>query len=219
MRRVLTWVAAASMLVLVACSGSDVAASDGTGAAGRSTTTAADGGGDDPGPRTDDPTDDVPTVEPGTMQTPAAWAAAFCGSFDDFVAAVEEAIAGGGTGVLPDDYVAQQQALVEFFDLAADEAAAVATGLEDGGVPEVDRGDELVAGLVDRFESLSTSIQETSEAIAALDPDPATFEREASAFLTSFQEDISAAGSSLTEIDEEYPSDELTDALASACAF
>lgn len=219
MRKVLMGVVISAVL-LAGCSGSDDEPTTGAGADRTSTTadgssgtdTARPGGGD-----AEEPGD--PVVEPGAVQPPAAWAADFCASFRSFVSSIDDAIAGAGEGIAPDDYEAQQQVLVGFFDLASDEAARVADELEEGGVPDVERGDELVAGLVERFDALSTSIGETSDAVGALAADPETFEAEASGLLATFQEDISSAGTSLTEIDEEYPSEELTTALASACAF
>ena len=81
----------------------------------------------------------------------------------------------------------------------------------------MERGDELVADLQDRFDGVQASFEAASADVAALDEDPATFQAALAEITDRIADELTVISSAIEELDATYPSTELASALDASC--
>ncbi len=199
-------VAAATLSFLGACGtsgGNDDASSDG------STTTAA--------PAEDTTTTTEPDAEGVDV---AEWAGSFCGSFGTWLDEIKDASERVADDVTPGDIGSAKIAIAALFGTASSATQTLIDEIADVGAPDIDDGDQLVEDLIEKFEAFDAaalSAQSDTEALA--DDDIATFQAEADALTTQFQDEVDKVADSFEEIDTKYPSPELNAEINAACTF
>lgn len=202
---VVLMVAVLGMGVLAACS-------DDADDAAASTTQAADSeeangderpsaeeGGDEPAGEGE------PAAEPGQVLELDAWADEFCTSFVAWLDDREANIDGIDTSIAVTDYPAQQAALETFYEGEAEAAAELAERLEQGSVPDIDGGEELVAELASLFQELRGAADTAAEAVGALDPASPSFEADGQELNLAYQESIESTGERFLQVAERHP--------------
>ena len=88
-------------------------------------------------------------------------------------------------------------------------------GSLDGPLGPLPGGQVTVLVVEDDYEAALTAKADT-EALAL---DPATFEDDANALTESFQAEVDKVGDSFAQLDEDYPSPELSSAISDSCDF
>lgn len=204
------------LMVAVLGAGALGACSDDADDARASTTEPGDatGGGADDGAGEDPPAGEGegegegeggPAPEPGRVLGLDAWADEFCTSFVAWLDDREANLEGIDTTVAVTDYPAQQAALEAFYEGEAEAAGALVERLEQGSVPNLDGGDELVAELTSLFVELGDAASTAAEAAAALDSSSASFEADGQQLNLEYQSSLEATGDRFLAIAEDYP--------------
>lgn len=148
------------------------------------------------------------------------WATSFCGSFSTWLDEIQTASSGVSDNVTPGDIESAKTAIADLFGTASSATQTLMSEIEDAGDPDIEDGDQLVDDLLEKFQGFddaATSAQTEIQALAT--DDIATFQSEAEALTTQFQDEVQTVADSFSEIDAKYPSQELNDALNSACDF
>ncbi len=186
----------------------------------------ASGGNDDT--TSDDPTTTAAQKEETTTTTEAPdesvavaeWADSFCGSFSSWLDEIKAASDGVGNNVTPGDIESAKTAIADLFGTASTATQTLIDELEAAGDPDIEDGDQLVDDLIEKFEAFDTAAQKAKTETEALATDDiATFQSEADALTTTFQDEVDKVADSFGEIDTKYPSTELNSELNSACSF
>ena len=158
------------------------------------------------------------TTEARSAVAVAAWADDFCGNFTTWLDEIKAASADIKDQVTPGDIGSAQQALVTLFGNASAATQKLINSLDQGGSPDVDKGDQLVADLVSKFEAFDkAALTAQSDAKALTSTDVTTFQSDADELTSRFQAEVTKVGDSFGEIDTKYPSSELNAALNSSC--
>jgi len=214
MRKTLSIITVAAALTLLGACGAS-GGSDGSSDE-KTTTTAAD-------------KDAVTTTEAEETTTTEAdddavevaeWADGFCGSFTTWLEDIQSASSDVGGQVTPGDIESAKTAISGLFGTASDATQTLISDLEAGGAPDIEDGDQLVADLIEKFEAFDAASQDAKADTEALATDDiATFQADAEELTTRFQDEVNTVADSFTEIDANYPSQELNDEITSACNF
>lgn len=204
---------AAALLLTSACSSS----SDNAGRTTATTATSSSKGSGDTTKTSEGGTDGSATTVVDDLKTPADWAASFCRNFSDWRDALVEGNTTASGIMAPGDNAAAKGALVTLFGDAATQTEDLIATLQSGGSPDIEQGDALVGDLVDRFQGFSDAATVAQDDAKALDATSATFEQDASALSTRYQEEVTKVGQSFAEIDTKYPSKDLSAALTKEC--
>lgn len=147
------------------------------------------------------------------------WAGEFCGNFDTWMTAVQDA----GTNVADSmgdstDLESAKTAVVGLFETISSETETLIGAIEDGGAPDIEDGEALVDDLVGKFTEFNDSIESAQAEAEGLDTaDPAAFATDVQSVVSTFQTEVTEVGNSFSELDSKYPSEELNDALTSSC--
>jgi hypothetical protein len=206
---VFVMVAVLGIGALAACSDGDEG-SDGPGGSDQASD-ASDGEGRDDGGSDgaegdpSDGDDGQPAGEPGQELALEAWAEEFCANFVGWLDAREANLDGIDTSVAVTDYPAQQAALEAFYTGEAAAADDLVVQLEQGSVPDLDDGEQLVADLTDLFGQLRDAAATAAEEVAALDPASSTFEADGQQLNLEYQTSLEDTGEQFTAISDEYP--------------
>ena len=157
------------------------------------------------------------TTEAPSDQIPVAdWADAFCGNFGDWLDGIKAAGNDAGTGLSGGDLNGAKEAIVGLFDTASSVTQTLLTSLEEGGFPDMARGDQFVKDLIGKFEDFDQAIGAAKDGTNALDTtDRAKFRTDVTALLATFDKETAAVGDSFGELDTKYRSSELQAALSS----
>jgi hypothetical protein len=202
---VIVVVALLGMGALASCSDGDEG-SDGTSGSDRSAE--ADGGkggasADDGDASEGD--EGQPDGEPGQELELEAWAEEFCASFVGWLDAREANLDGIDTSVAVTDYPAQQAALEAFYTGESEAAADLVVQLEEGSVPDIEGGDQLVADLATLFGELRDAAALAGQGVSDLDPSSSSFEADGQQLNLEYQTSLEETGERFTAISDQYP--------------
>ena len=177
-----------------------------TVAAGDSTTSTTEG-------------DTTTTTEAGSDTTNVdEWAKDFCGSFEDWIAKIQEESANVSDSVTPGDVAGAKQVIVDLFGSVSDETQSLIGDIENAGVPDIDDGANFVDDLIGKFQDFDDAIQAAkTDAEALQTADPAKFKTDVDGLVATFQSETTAVGNSFGELDAKYPDQDLQVALKSSC--
>ncbi|CAN5181129.1 hypothetical protein BH20ACT3_BH20ACT3_01090 [soil metagenome] len=212
---------ALSFLVACGASGDDEATDETT------TTTEAAAGPEDTEPEDTEPDETTTSVADDTTTTEAGsgdddveqWATDFCGPFTAWLESIDEA----GTEVQSAEADSLEEGkvlIVDLFDTAKEETDSLIDSIETTGPPPIDDGEALLGELVGIFGDFNGAIDSARAEIEGVDTnDAAAFEQDVQDAVTTFQEEIGEVSESFTQLDQEYPSPELDQALTAACDF
>jgi hypothetical protein len=148
------------------------------------------------------------------------WAASFCGSFDTWLGEIEDASSSVGDNITPGDVEGAKDAIAGLFGTASDATQTLIAEMEAAGAPDIEDGDQLVEDLIEKFNAFDEAALDAKADSEALSTDDLTaFQADAEALTTRFQDEVNTVADSFSEIDADYPSQELNEELNSACNF
>ena len=111
--------------------------------------------------------------------------------------ALQEAAAGD---ITPEE---GKEQLGGFFDDASSAAENAASEIEEGGVPDVENGEEIADALSTAFEDVAAALGDAQGQVESLPTDSEdSFQTAAEDLATGFQDDVSSIGEGLTELGE-----------------
>lgn len=168
---------------------------------------------------TEEPTTTTESNVPDGAIAVEEWAEDFCGNFEGWLGNIQDASTSVGEDIQPGDIQGGKDAIVGLFESASAETETLITGIEDGGVPDVEDGDALVDDLLGRFDDFNVAIEEAKAGAENLPvDDPATFQTEVTSLTDTFETEVTTVGESFAELDAQYPSRELQSALSDSCS-
>jgi hypothetical protein len=147
------------------------------------------------------------------------WAGGFCDSFSTWLEDIQGASSDVGSDITPGDFDGAKAAIAGLFGTASDITTELIGDIEALGAPDIDDGDQLIADLIEKFDGFVAAVDAAEADTEALEADPATFEADIAALTERFSAEVEIVGDSFAEIDEDYPSPELTAAINESCAF
>lgn len=202
-RTIATFAAVLTLGVLAGCGGSssdDAAADKTTSSKPRATTTSS-------------------TEPEADAVAPATWAATFCEDLGVWTAAIGTASEAVGEGVEVGDPASSQMAVSGLYGESSTATQAFIDEIEAAGVPDIEKGDQFVADLVEAFESFDAAAIEAKAGVEALATDDiAAFQADIDELGAGFQTAIDEVSYAISELGTTYPSTELNNALTESCA-
>lgn len=148
------------------------------------------------------------------------WADGFCGSFGNWLDDIKAASANVSTSITPGDLSGAKTAIVNLFDTASKETESLISDIQDGGTPDINRGDQLVDDLIGKFKDFDEAITAAKTEAESLPIDnPTEFQAKVTTLVSTFQTETQTVGDSFGELDAKYNSQELNDALNASCSL
>lgn len=161
----------------------------------------------------------VTTTEAGTDKVAVKkWANGFCGSFQGWLDDVQAAGSSVGDSIKPGDISGAKAAIVNMFTTVSRDTQSLISSLEDGGSPDIKRGDDFVSELIGKFQKFDDAIITAKGEAEGLPLDnPTEFKSQVDALVATFTAETQSVGDSFGELDSKFQSAELNAAIGESC--